>query len=304
VNVPAPLYLYEVPSVGQGRALATLTLRRMDVLPSGDGLELNLDADWLGQEPEPGPRWLYAAAEIWSRQLPTRRIGAIHIDNYDFPTLAGTGRRSVSWDWYVPPEEAEHLERDRATNAAAVLPLRLRVAGLLRLGEAVIGTAGEGSIDLTAVEWAETLRRLGYATSPSVSALVGQAAGRHGSWAEAERRLSRARQALHAGGEREALAAAFEQFERLVNRPYLAGAWDPVFSRTPALKRKELAKLLAAHTSLISRVGRHLDPEPDPDTGERNEFTLDYWEAELLVALSQLLLTLALRTRSDPAASS
>jgi hypothetical protein len=304
VNVPSPLYLYEVPSVGQGRALATLTLRRMDVLPSGDGLELNLDGDWLGQEPEPEPRWLYATAEVWSRQRPTRRIGAVHIDNYDLPNLAGMGARSVSWDWYLPPEELEQVERDHATNAAAVLPLRLRVAGLLRLGESLTGVAGEASIDLTAAEWAEMLPRLGYGTSPSVSALVGQAAGRHGSWAEAEGRLSRARQALHAGGEREALAAAFEQFERLVNRPYLAGAWDPMLSNTPASKRKELAKLLAAHASLISRVGRHLDPELDPDTGERGAFALDYWEAELLVALSQLLLTFALRTRPDPAASS
>lgn len=296
---PSPLYLYRVHPPDRGGALATLTLRRLDVLPSADGLQLDLDADWVGSEPSPAPRWLFASADVWSRQHPTRRLGAIHLDNYDLPDLAGNGRRSVSWDWFLPPDQLEQLERDRAPHSGHALALRLRVAGLVILGDEVVGVAGETSIDLSATDWGSLLPRLGYATAPSVAVLAGHAAARHPTWREAEDRLARARQALRAGEERSALAAAFLEFERVAGRPYLAGEWEGVLNDVPGAKRKELSKLLAAHAGLISRVGRHLDSDSKTTTGERAELPLEYWEAELLVAASQLLLTFALRAKTD-----
>lgn len=299
ISAPSPLYLYRVhPSEGSG-ALASLTLRRLDVLPSGDGLQLDLDADWLGSGPGPEPRWLYATAQVWSRQHPTRRLGAVHLDNYDLPDFAGNGRRSVSWDWFLPPDQLEQLERDRAPHSSHAFALRLRVAGVLRLGDEVLGVGGETSIDLSAAEWSGLLPRLGYATAPGVSTLAaGIAAGRHPSWREAEEQLAPARRALHAGEERAALAAAFTEFERLVARPYLAGEWDDAIVDMPTAKRKEFAKLLAAHAGLISRVGRHLSADETTATADRVELPLDYWEAELLLAASQLFLTFALRARA------
>lgn len=297
MRTPSPLYLYELHPSDTGRVLAALTVRRVDPLPSADGFEIALDADWVGPDPQSPPRWMALNAEMWSRLQPSRRIGAIHIDSYDLPDLVGLGRRSVSWDWFLPPDEIEQTERDRAPNSANALPLRFRAAGLLRVDEQVVGVAGDTSIEMSAGEWSAHLRTLRYETAPAVVALAREAAARHASWSEAEQRLRPAREALRTGGERAALAGAFKEFERLANYPYRADEWEAVLAQMPAAKGQQLRKLLAAHSGMLSRVGRHLDSEADEQSGERGELPLEYWEAELLIAASQLLLAYALRLR-------
>ena len=164
----------------------------------------------------------------------------------------------------------------------------------------MIGVAGETSIELSADEWNTHLRTLRHETAPAIVALVREAAGRHPSWSEAEQRLRSAREALRTGSERVALAAAFKEFERLAAYPYRADEWKAVLADMPDAKGQQLRELLAAHSELLSRVGRHLDSEADGQTGERSELPLEYWEAELLIAASQVLLAYALRLRPIP----
>ena len=135
MQTPSALYLYELHRQDTGSALATLTVRRVDPLTSADGFQIDLEADWVGTEPQAPPRWVGLQAEMWSRLQPSRRLGDIHIDIYDLPDLAGLGRRSVSWDWFLPPDEIEQIERDRAPNSAHALPLRFRATGVIRVDE-------------------------------------------------------------------------------------------------------------------------------------------------------------------------
>jgi hypothetical protein len=62
---------------------------------------------------------------------------------------------------FLPPDQLEHLERDRAHIPATLSPFACASAGEVRLGDEVIGVGGETSVDLSAAEWSGLLPRLG-----------------------------------------------------------------------------------------------------------------------------------------------
>lgn len=292
-RIGAQLELHQVASneVGQASRIRVprWTRQLLSNGPRSEGLA----------EPDPDfrPRWIALRAQMWSAHYPAHLVGAIDVDNSDFPDLVGVGRRTVSWAWYLTQAQLEELEADRSDAPATPITLRLDVRGVVDLGGEVVGVAGDTQIGMPASEWWELLAKLGYATAPSVVRLVRDAVIRDASWRLAEDRLAAARLQLHLGAEEQALAAAWRELERVAGKAYLEPEWAPLLPDMPESKAGKLRKLLASNAGLISHLGRHLDWETD-SVGERQPVPVEYWEAELLLAVTQLLLTYALRLRA------
>jgi hypothetical protein len=84
------------------------------------------------------------------------------------------------------------------------------------------------------------------------------------------------------------------EFENLVSPAYDRVAWEKALANLDGQKAEGTALALAGYVSLLNKVGHHRSRSTDA-SGEHPVMPLDQWEAEIGVAVSELLLALALR---------
>lgn len=118
------------------------------------------------------------------------------------------------------------------------------------------------------------------------------------SWAWADERIQVARRHLALGEDRQALSTAYALFDAISTNPYKS-AWTEALADPDISKEKAdvIRALLQANAQALSKFGRH----PSfgiTDGRDRQMLPLDHWEAELLIALAQMLLAAAERWRS------
>jgi hypothetical protein len=287
---PVPLFL-----IGQkdfaGNTAGTVAVVGLDHALGYGGPQLVV-------QPSPGVRaaqevrLVALAVEVTGNRPISRRYGRIIVEGQERPRFIAAP--AVRWLWLLTPEDLELIERDRASTPGAPLALRLHLSGVVEIDHETWGFAGDTSLSISAGDWTGLLGALGYGIPPSLSELGGGATG-HVSWAEAERRLARARAFLRTGEGAEALEAAYHAMESIVRDPYKTNVWDDVLTDLPPEKAAAIRQFLCANGQYLSRLGRH--PVDGTPGQPRQLLPLDHWEAELAVAVTQILLTYALRIR-------
>jgi hypothetical protein len=240
-----------------------------------------------------GSRFVWIEVEVETTQIPTRRRGLVTIEREKRPQLHLAGTQSLEWSWRLLPEDVEAIEAGTPPESRW-RNFRLNVSGIAQLSSGIFPFTGSSDFRVPLSEWEDLLTALGYTVAPSASQLVGLSVATHPSWAEAERRLAPARQALRAGETYRAMTSCLSEFARLVDKPYKSESWLPRLPNDPAQKKASAANLLAAHCTYLNRVGYHLGGDQE-DNGDLQPMPLDHWEAEVAVAASQFWLTLALR---------
>jgi hypothetical protein len=296
-----PLYLYikGVPEMA-GRPLGSLRFTAVDGPFSGEA-GCRLSVEYQPPTDEVGPRRLVDLVATITSAWPTRRVlGRVRLDNDPLGQgeLLGTRASTHSWQWLLQPEEVEQIEMDRAPSAnAEAVPFNLEVRAVAALGPDVIGIRGETQFHIATSDWLALLRAMGYAVPPSLRGLAGESMTSAPSWSWAEQRLREARRHLALGEDREALRTAYVVFDAISANPYKSDWFEIREPDLPADKGETIAALLQAHAQILNKLGRH--PSWDvADGGDRQMLPMDHWEAELVVALSQLLLSAAHRWRS------
>jgi hypothetical protein len=213
--------------------------------------------------------------------------------------MLGTQTTTFWWVWSLTSDEVETIERDRGPNAAAeTLSFYLEVTGVATVGTETWGFGGEVQFSLATADWLALLRLLGHTTPPSLRELAGAPMTLAPSWDWAEDKMRDARRHLALGEDREALRTAYVLFDAVSANPYKA-RWDEVLDDQdlPVEKADAIRMLLKAHAQLLNKFGRH--PSFDLSDGrDRQMLPLDHWEAELAIALAQLLLAAIERWRS------
>lgn len=297
-----PLYLrgqgeYPVQTVGN--------IRVTDLTEgwSGDGgLRLSLEYEPLSEQVL-DMRLLSLQAHIEDSRSTPRVYGRMVVAvGSEVPALGPNASRKWWWIWHLPPEEIERIEHVRQATGARPT-FRLVLSGYAQITYATWAIGSELPFSLSTDEWLGLIRSLGYESPPSVTGLVGATLASDPSWQDAEEAMRRARALLNRGEDHEAVASAYRAFDQVLANPYKAAWTKRLISATvPPDKAKHLEVLLQKHTNVLSNLGRHPGGETDED-GNREMLPLDHWEAELLVATSQLLLAAVYRWRSKQAAS-
>lgn len=166
-----------------------------------------------------GSRFVSVEAEVQTRQSPVRSRGKVIIAPDKRPQLNVTGPQSLEWGWTLLPEDLDAIE--------AVTPpgdrwrsFTLKISGIVQLSSGTFPVTGSSDFRVPLSEWEDLLRSLGYGVSPAVAQLAGLPATTHPSWADVERRLAPARQALRAGETRRAMTVCLDQFSALADKPY------------------------------------------------------------------------------------
>jgi hypothetical protein len=268
---------------------------------SGDG-GLRMGIEYRPPKEETEQRRLVDLAPRIVSTWPTRRTYGRVRPVADMPGqegLLGKQTTTLWWLWSLTPDEVETIEGDRVPNAGAeTLPFNLEVNGIAAVGSETWGFGGDVQFSLPTADWLGLLRSLGYTTPASLQDLAGQSLTLAPSWAWAHDKIQDARRHLALGEDREALRTAYVLFDAISPNPYKA-KWDEVLADPdlPAEKAAVIRALLHANANVLSKLGRH--PSFDLTDGrDRQMLPLDHWEAELAIALSQLLLASVERWRS------
>lgn len=233
---------------------------------------------------------------------PTRRPYGWVRPLVDMPggnVLLGEHATTFWWLWHLTAGEIEAIERERGPNAAAeVVFFNLDIHGVAVVGAETWGFGGDTQFSLATSDWLGLLRSLGYSTPPSLQDLAGQSMTLARSWTWAQDKIQAARRHLSLGEDREALRTAYIVFDAVARNPYKS-KWDEIFADAvvPPEKAAVIRALLTSHAAVLNKLGRH--PSDDLTDGQdRQMLPLDHWEAELAVALSQLLLAAVERWRT------
>jgi hypothetical protein len=232
-------------------------------------------------------------ATIASTFPPRRSYGRVRFvsDPLDRQGVLGSQTNDQWWVWLLAPDEIETIEADRSANADVdVVMFNLDIAGVAVVGQETCGFEGDTQVSMTRDSWLSLIQSLGYVTPPAIQHLAGASMTSSAAWSQAEGKLRDVRRYLARGEDREALRAAYVSLDAISTNPYKS-RWNEALddSEVPSEKQDVFRALLQAHSQLLNRLGRHPSSKVNDD-GDRVMLPLDHWEAELAVALTQLLL--------------
>ena len=264
--------------------------------PGCGALRLSLHFTRNEDSPSEGTRFVSIEAEVLTAREPSQTRGRIVIERDKRPELRVSGTQPLEWEWRLLPADLEAIEAG-TPEGDRWRYFKLELHGIVQVPTGTFPIAGSTDFQVPLSEWEDLLRFLGYGVAPSAAQLAGPAVTAHPSWADAERRLASARQALRTGDTHRAMTDCLNQFSALAAKPYRHDSWLPKLPDDPTQKKQSVARLLAAHCTYLNRVGYHRDGDPGDGT-ELQPLPLDHWEAEVAVAVSQFWLTLALRESS------
>lgn len=296
-----PLHLFARgrPS-GDNQPLGSLAITGIDPPWSGEG-GLRLGIEYRPPNDPASARRVVgldaAITSTWPTQRPCGRVRLL-ADPPGQPGILGAHVTSLWWLWSLAPDEVESIERDRAPNAAAeTVSFNLEVRGIATLGPETWGFGGDTQFSIPTADWLSLVRSLGYTTPPSLQDLVGQSMTGAASWTWAHERIQIARRQLALGEDRQALTTAHLLFDAIARNPYRA-EWTSILDAEMPLEKAEIIRdLLRANATALNKLGRH-PADSLTDGRDRRMLSLDHWEAELLIAVSQLLLAAVERWRS------
>ncbi len=286
-------------AAGTNRPLGSILLTAIDWQGSNYG-GLRLGVEYRPPDTETEPRQLVELRPVVTSAWPTRRgYGRVRLESDPLDQRGFLGPRTSNhvWVWALTDDEIEAIEAERAPNAAAeAVAFNLEVAGIASVGSKMWGFSGDAQFSLATSDWLSLLRSLGHITPPSLQDLAGQSMTLAPAWASAHEKFREARRHLALGEDREALAITYRLFDAIARNPFRAEWSDVLDAEMPPEKAKIVRDLLRANATALNKLGRH-PADSLTDGRDRDMLTLDHWEAELLIAVSQLLLAAVERWR-------
>ncbi len=271
--------------------------------PATETLEVDLVGD-AGTKPaiawrvtRPTTLQLYTLqAEFLSGNGAGDSIG--RLDCYDW--LHFPQSHSPNWVWHLAAEEVARLEQKRGGHD---LHLQLRCSGLGlapdRSGNPqLVPIRGSGNVSVPTSTWERILTNvLEYQPARWLELPL------HSShWPNWDRTVSQLQAAighLARGETHDVLRECLDLLERRRPAPYNRDSWRGVFEVDPH-KEEGLQLLVSGIAGYLNKVGHHRHRTVRDASGNLLRTTVDQWEAEVAVALTQLLVAYLERLPTRP----
>jgi hypothetical protein len=194
------------------------------------------------------------------------------------------------WRWFVTPIELEHIEQIRRGQG---LQFALRCQGLALVNKddgstAAVAAHGGETVRVEQSAWEKILLGLKY--QPAANLSLPLSISQWPEWSRAVNDLQGGVQALSRGETHTALRACLSTLERLHSAPYTPESWDGFFD-VDEQKEAGLRELLSGVAKYLNKVGHHRSRTQRDAANNLTQSSVDHYEAEILVAITQLLLT-------------
>jgi hypothetical protein len=201
--------------------------------------------------------------------------------------------------WHLAPHELQSLEEQRAGRD---LQIELQVTGLAMVAgrESPEMAQGDVFLRIPKSDWATLLEKLEYMPGRVVALPISHYSSPN--WEQTMIRLAGARRAVEVGEGHEAMRECLTVLEGLHSSPYNPKAWEGMFNVDPQ-KAEGLEQLFSGVATYLNKVGHHRSRSERDEDDVLRQSRVEHYEAELLVAMTHLLLAYAARLPKTPSES-
>ncbi|GMK39061.1 hypothetical protein PCCS19_21150 [Paenibacillus sp. CCS19] len=202
-----------------------------------------------------------------------------------------TGYRE--WEWIFDSNDISALEGVRSGD----LHFSIEVKALVEVrenGNKIIQITGSQQIKISESDWIRFIRQFGYSTKYGMtlpSSLLNDT-----SWTQAYEHLELAREHMQRGFTYDALRQCLSIIESYTDvgngrgGPYMAKSWEMFLEDVTDQKKSGIIGLLTGVSTYLNKIGHHRN-SAHRENGNLPPVAVDQYEAELLLGISQLVVT-------------
>ncbi len=260
--------------------------------PAVEELEINLIGD-AGSKPaiawsvsRPAKVQLYI---LQSEFLPSREGRPLGwVDHYQWLHLPES--HIAYWLWHLAPEDVAQLERQRG---GYDLRLELRCSGLGLVPDQsgdprLVRIRGSANVLVPTSTWERILTNV-LEYQPARWLELPLESSHWPDWERTVAHLNAAVGHLARGETHDALRECLDLLERRQSAPYAKDKWKGKFDVDPH-KEEGLQLLISGIAGYLNKIGHHRSRTATDATGDLLRTPVDQWEAEIAVAMTQLLI--------------
>lgn len=246
------------------------------------------------QTPQPALTWWVEQPQdiiplmlVGRISMQDRPIGTFDVHSWIFDP------HQPRWEWRLDLETIAEIERRRQGHD---LHVSIHLDGLASVPSARLG-GQEGTRSIWPIEvegrerfaqsdWARWLIDWNY--NPIQNIVLPLDSSHWPDWSLVQKDMQGSLLALGRGEGHEALTQCLSALEKLQTAPYSRDSWNSVFA-VDDQKQEGLRALFAGLGTYLNKVGYHRSRNAASD-GENPKSPVDHWEAELAVAMTQMVL--------------
>lgn len=210
--------------------------------------------------------------------------------------------RSNRVPWILDSSDIATIEKFRSNGNAC---FHLNISGLVEVKRdneiIIVPIRGEHYITIQQSSWNDYIEKLGYSTVYTLN--VPSVIASDSSWQEATHKLGQARSLLRTGYTHSALEKCLSILDAYVD-PHTRGGsydeklWNGILQGISDQKQLGLKKLFAGLSTYLNKVGHHRNSAEKDAEGLLPLVQIDHYEAELMVSVTQMIVTYIERINS------
>ncbi len=223
-----------------------------------------------------------------------KTIGQVQASLYAFNQYSNNSR----WEWVFDSNDISTIEKVRSGDVS----FEVEITTVIQIAEndtKILPFTGKGPIRFPETDWLSFIRHFGYSTKYGLS--LPSSLLNDKSWFQAFELLEDARLHMQRGKTHDALGQCLSIIESYMDSakrggPYSDKVWDELFHDVIPQKKEGIVRLISGVSTYLNMVGHHRNSR-QKENGNLPRVPIDQYEAELLVAVSQLVVTYLERLR-------
>lgn len=234
-----------------------------------------------------------------------RQVGNVNIDEREILPIDAISKKGT-WLWELLPEDIEMVENSRKDNPKNPLWFYIEITGIAKvldpdgklLDVFMLNTPSTEQFKIELSLWERLVESLGYKFPPSQEELASAVSLNDPSWTKALEKLKPAQDHFRAGEDYAALRECLTVLESFVSSPYNPDRWKPLLNDQLDKNKVEALTRLFSGLATYCNKAHHKNRDTRDTNGDLESMELSYWEADLILGISQFVTTYALRLRS------
>lgn len=198
-----------------------------------------------------------------------------------------------TWDWVFDSNDISALEGVRSADLGFEIEVKA-IVEISENGSKIIPIVGRDQIRISESDWISFLRHFGYSTKYGM--YLPPSLMNDKSWIQAFELLNDAREHMQRGKTYDALRQCLSTIESYMDfgkergGPYSEKVWEELLYDVTPQKKESIVKLITGVSTYLNRVGHHRNSK-QKENGNLAPAPLDQYEAELMLGISQLVVT-------------
>jgi hypothetical protein len=203
------------------------------------------------------------------------------------------------WEWILDSNDIASIENIRYGDISFYVDVKAIL--LVDKENSIIPIYGQGQIRFSESDWLTFISNFGYSTKYASS--IPSVLLEDNSWINAYRQLDIAREHMHRGKTYDALRQCLSVIESYKDSdkyggPYSDKVWEELLQDMIPQKQEGIKGLLSGVSTYLNKIGHHRNIKRS-ENGNLETIPLNQYEAEIMLSITQLVVTYIERIRND-----